>query len=167
MLVAAMNPCPCGYFGDTRKACVCSGPQIHRYRSKVSGPLLDRMDIHIEVPPVTIRELSLDRGEEPSERIRKRVTAARILQEERFRDRKIYANSQMTARMMKRYCLLNGNAGSLLEKAVEKFGLSPRAYHRIMKVARTIADLEASDRIEEPHVAEAIQYRVLDKRLTI
>lgn len=167
MLVAAMNPCPCGYFGDTRKACVCSGPQIHRYRSKVSGPLLDRMDIHIEVPPVTIRELSLDRAEEPSERIRKRVTDARALQEERFRDKKIYANSQMAARMVKRYCTLNGNAGNLLEKAVEKFGLSPRAYHKILKVARTIADLEQCDRIDEPHVAEAIQYRVLDKRLTI
>ncbi len=167
MLVAAMNPCPCGYFGDTRKACVCSGSQIHRYRSKVSGPLLDRMDIHIEVPPVTIRELSLDREEEPSERIQERVAAARTLQEERFRDRKIYANSQMPVRMVKKYCLPNGDAGSLLEKAVEKFGLSPRAYHRILKVARTIADLEGSSGIEEPHVAEAIQYRVLDKRLTI
>ncbi len=167
MLVAAMNPCPCGYFGDTRKACRCSGSQIHRYRSKVSGPLLDRMDIHIEVPPVTIRELSLDREEESSERIQKRVAAARSIQEERFRDRKIYANSQMAVRMVKKYCVLNGNAGSLLEKAVEKFGLSPRAYHRILKVARTIADLEARDRIEEPHIAEAIQYRALDKRLTI
>jgi len=167
MLVAAMNPCPCGYFGDARKACVCSGSQIHRYRSKVSGPLLDRMDIHIEVPPVTIRELSLDREEEPSERIQRRVAAARALQEERFRDRKIYANSQMAVRMVKKYCPVNGSAGNLLEKAVEKFGLSPRAYHRILKVARTIADLEGSNDIKEPHIAEAIQYRVLDKRLII
>lgn len=167
MLVAAMNPCPCGYFGDARKACVCSGSQIHRYRSRVSGPLLDRMDIHIEVPPVTIRELSLDREEEPSERIQRRVAAARALQEERFRDRKIYANSQMAVRMVKRYCPINGSAGNLLEKAVEKFGLSPRAYHRILKVARTIADLEDSNDIKEPHIAEAIQYRVLDKRLII
>lgn len=167
MLVAAMNPCPCGYFGDTRRACICNGSQIHRYRSRVSGPLLDRMDIHVEVPPVTIRELSLDREEEPSEKIRKRVTDARTIQEDRFRDRKIYANSQMAVRMVKKYCILNDNARNLLERAVEKFGLSPRAYHRILKVARTIADLERCNYIEEPHIAEAIQYRVLDKRLTI
>ena len=165
MLVAAMNPCPCGYFGDTRRACVCSASQIHKYRSRISGPLLDRMDIHIEVPPVTIRELSLDREEEPSTRIRERVVNARKIQSERFKGKRIYANSQMPTRIIKKHCRLNDSAHNLLEKAIEKFGLSPRAYHRILKVARTIADLEAVEHIEEAHVAEALQYRVLDKRL--
>jgi len=165
MLVAAMNPCPCGYFGDTRRACVCSATQIHRHRSRISGPLLDRMDIHIEVPPVTIRELSLDREEESSEKIRERVVNALKIQSERFKGKKIYANSQMPARTIKKYCVLNDDAHNLLENAIEKFCLSPRAYHRILKVCRTIADLEASERIDEAHVAEALQYRVLDKRI--
>ena len=165
MLVAAMNPCPCGYFGDTRRACVCSATQIHRHRSRISGPLLDRMDIHIEVPPVTIRELSLDREEEPSEKIRERVVNARKIQSERFKGKKIYANSQMPTRTIRKHCLLNDSAHNLLEKAIDKYGLSPRAYHRILKVSRTIADLEAAEHIEEAHIAEALQYRVLDKRL--
>jgi magnesium chelatase family protein len=164
MLVAAMNPCPCGYRGDPRRSCICSGSQIHRYRSRISGPLLDRVDIHIEVPPVTIRELSMDREEESSERIAGRVGAARAIQEERFKGRKLYANSQMNTRMIKRYCALKDGAGTLLERAVEKFGLSPRAYHRILKVARTIADLETRELIEESDVAEAIQYRTLDRK---
>jgi magnesium chelatase family protein len=167
MLVAAMNPCPCGYWGDSRKPCICTGSQIHRYRSRISGPLLDRMDIHVEVPPVTIKELSRDREEEASERIRERVVKARRIQEERYKGKKIYANSQMPTRMIKKHCALNDGAGSLLERAVEKFGLSPRAYHRILKVARTIADLDQKEHIEESAVAEAIQYRVLDKRQTM
>jgi magnesium chelatase family protein len=167
MLVAAMNPCPCGYQGDPRRSCTCSGAQIHRYRSRVSGPLVDRIDIHVEVPPVTIRELSMDREEESSETIRARVLKARRVQTERFRGKKIYANGQMTARMVKKYCVMNNKGKSLLEKAVEKFGLSPRAYHRILRVARTIADLEGHKHIGESQVAEAIQYRVLDKRLTL
>ncbi|HVN96381.1 MAG TPA: ATP-binding protein [Syntrophorhabdaceae bacterium] len=165
MLVAAMNPCPCGYFADTRRSCTCSGSQIHKYRSRISGPLLDRMDIHIEVPPVTIRELSLDREEESSVLIRERVVNARRIQAERFKGKKIYANSQMPTRIIKKHCGLGEDAHNLLEKAIEKFGLSPRAYHRILKVARTIADIEGLEHIEEPHVAEALQYRVLDKRL--
>jgi len=165
MLVAAMNPCPCGYFGDTRRACVCTATQIQRHRARISGPLLDRMDIHIEVPPVTIRELSLDGEEEPSEQIRERVVNARKIQNERFKGKKVYANSQMSVRMIKRHCLLNESAQALLEQAVEKYGLSPRAYHRILKVSRTIADLDATEYIEDIHVAEALQYRVLDKRL--
>ena len=167
MLIAAMNPCPCGYWGDTRRSCTCTGSQIHRYRSRISGPLLDRIDIHVEVPPVTIRELSMDREEEPSNTIRKRVMRARQSQEERFKEKKIYANGQMNARMIKKYCLLTENGKNLLEKAVEKFGLSPRAYHRIIRVARTIADMDNGDHIAESHVAEAIQYRVLDKRMTL
>lgn len=166
MLVAAMNPCPCGYWGDARRPCTCSGTQIHRYRSRISGPLLDRIDIHIEVPPVTIRELSLERDEEPSENVRERVVRARKVQGERFQGKPIYANGQMTARMIKKYCPVHDEGKNLLEKAVEKFGLSPRAYHRILRVARTIADLEGAERIQKPHVAEAIQYRVLDKRVT-
>lgn len=165
MLVAAMNPCPCGFWGDTRRSCTCNGSQIRRYRSRLSGPLIDRMDIHIEVPPVAIRELSMDKEEESSSKIRERVTGARTIQEERFKGKKIYANSQMTTRMLKKYCPLHDSARNLLEKAIEKFGLSPRAYHRILKVARTITDLENREHIEESHIAEAIQYRVLDKRL--
>lgn len=167
MLVAAMNPCPCGYWGDTRRACSCSATQIRKYRSRVSGPLLDRIDIHIEVPPVTIRELSVDREEEGSSRIRDRVLKARKIQEERFKGKKIFSNSQMTTRMIKKFCPLSGGSNILLERAIEKFGLSPRAYHRILKVARTIADLEAKEHIEEHHIAEAIQYRALDKRMTV
>ena len=167
MLIAAMNPCPCGYWGDSRRACVCNGGQIRKYRSKISGPLLDRMDIHIEVPPVTIRELSTDREEEPSDAIRERVTRARRIQQERFKGKKIHANAQMTARMVKKHCVPSESGQQLLEKAVEKFGLSPRAYHRVLKVARTIADLEAKEHIEDRHIAEAIQYRALDKRISL
>lgn len=167
MLVAAMNPCPCGYWGDTRRSCTCTGSQIHRYRSRISGPLLDRIDIHVEVPPVTIRELAMDREEESSQAIRERVVEARKTQSERFREKKIYANGQMGARLIKKYCPLGEGGKELLERAVEKFGLSPRAYHRIIRVARTIADMEGVDRIDGPHVAEAVQYRVLDKRMTL
>lgn len=167
MLVAAMNPCPCGYWGDTRRACSCSATQIRKYRSRVSGPLLDRIDIHIEVPPVTVRELSGEKDEEGSERIRERVLRARRIQEERFRGRKIFSNSQMTTRMIKKFCPLTDAGNALMERAIEKFGLSPRAYHRLLKVARTIADLEEKEHIEEHHIAEAIQYRALDKRMTV
>jgi magnesium chelatase family protein len=167
MLIAAMNPCPCGYWGDSRRACVCNGGQIRKYRSRVSGPLLDRMDIHIEVPPVTIRELSTDREEESSDRIRERVTRARDIQEDRFKGKKIHANAQMTAKMVKKHCVPSAGGQQLLEKAVEKFGLSPRAYHRVLKVARTIADLDQKEHIEDTHIAEAIQYRALDKRISL
>ncbi len=165
MLVAAMNPCPCGYYGDPRRACICTGAQIHRYRSRISGPLLDRIDIQIEVPPVTVRELSMETNGESSEAIRQRVKAARAAQEERFKGKPIYANAQMPTRSIKKYCAVSDSARQLLERAVEKFGLSPRAYHRVLKVARTISDLEGRGHIEEPDVAEAIQYRVLDKRV--
>jgi len=165
MLVGAMNPCPCGYWGDTRRACTCTSSQIYRYRSRLSGPLLDRIDLHIEVPPVTIQELGTEREEETLEKIKERVMKARKIQEERFKGKKIYANSQMPIRMIKKYCEISSSAHSLLEKAIERFGLSPRAYHRILKVLRTIADLEGMERIEDSYVAEAIQYRVLDKRL--
>jgi magnesium chelatase family protein len=166
MLIAAMNPCPCGYYGDTRRACICSGAQIHRYRTKVSGPLLDRIDIQIGVPPVTMRELSMETEEESSGSIRQRVMAARAIQAERYSGKSFYANGQMAARMVKRYCAVNDPARDLLERAVERFGLSARAYHRILKVARTIADLDGKADMDESHVAEAVQYRALDKKLS-
>jgi magnesium chelatase family protein len=167
MLIAAMNPCPCGYWGDSRRACICSGSQIRKHRSRVSGPLLDRMDIHIEVLPVTVRELSIEKEEESSEKIRERVLGARRIQEDRFKGRKIFSNCHMPPRLIKKYCALDNSGTALLENAVDKFGLSPRAYHRILKVARTIADLDNADQIHEPHLAEAIQYRSLDKRMVI
>jgi magnesium chelatase family protein len=166
MLIAAMNPCPCGYFGDTRRPCICSGAQIHRYRTKVSGPLLDRIDIQIGVPPVTMKELSLERDGESSDAIRERVTAARQAQMCRFVGKRFRANGQMAARTVKMYCGIGEDARRLLEGAVERFGLSARAYHRILKVSRTIADLDGGRHIEEHHVAEAVQYRILDKKLT-
>jgi magnesium chelatase family protein len=165
MLLAAMNPCPCGYFGDSRRACTCSPSQIHKYRSRLSGPLIDRIDIQIEVPPVSIRELSMDSQEESSGTIRGRVNRARKVQASRFKGKRIYSNGRMATRMIKKYCPVTEGAEGLLERAVEKYALSPRAYHRILKLSRTIADLEPKEMIEEAHVAEAIQYRVLDKRM--
>lgn len=164
MLVSAMNPCPCGYFGDNRHQCTCTPGQIHRYRHRVSGPLLDRIDIHIEVPAVPYKELSTEHSGEKSNDIRKRVVAARNIQLERFKDdKKIYSNGQMKTRHIKKYCKLKPDAQSLLETAMHKLGLSARAYTRILKLSRTIADLDASDEIQSHHVSEAIQYRTLDR----
>jgi len=165
MLVASMNPCPCGYLGDPKRACRCSLREIRRYRSRLSGPLLDRIDIHIEVPALSVSELSSEREEEPSGRIRERVLRARKIQEERFKGKNIYANSQMTPRLIKRYCPTSPEGLELLGKAVEKLGLSPRSYHKILKLSRTIADLDGKDRIETEHIAEALQYRILDRRM--
>jgi magnesium chelatase family protein len=164
MLVSAMNPCPCGYFGDTRHQCTCTPGQVHRYRHKVSGPLMDRIDIHIEVPAVPYKELSNQYSGEPSEDIRERVLAARTIELERFRnDKKIYANGQMKTRHIKKYCTLMHDAQTLLDTAMQKLGLSARAYTRILKVSRSIADLESSEDIRSHHIAEAIQYRTLDR----
>jgi len=166
MLVAAMNPCPCGYLGDNRHQCTCTPSQIHRYRHRVSGPLLDRIDIHIEVPAVPYKELSTEYSGERSEEIRKRVLSARGIQLGRFQDdRRIYSNGQMKTRHIKKYCRLNPDAQSLLEMAMHKLALSARAYTRILKLSRTIADLEASEEIHPHHVSEAIQYRTLDRGL--
>jgi magnesium chelatase family protein len=164
MLVSAMNPCPCGYFGDSRHQCTCTPGQIHRYRHRVSGPLLDRIDIHIEVPAVPYKELSQEYSGERSEEIRKRVVAAREVQLERFKhDKKVYSNGQMKTRHVKKYCRLNSNAQTLLDTAMQKLGLSARAYTRILKLSRTIADLEAFEDIQSHHISEAIQYRTLDR----
>lgn len=165
MLVAAMNPCPCGYFGDSNNECTCTLPQIQRYRSKISGPLMDRIDIHIEVPAVKYRDLaSKDAGESSSE-IKKRVNQARKIQLNRFKGMKIYCNAQMGNRHIKKYCEIDEASQKLLETAIDKFGLSARAYTRILKVARTIADLEGEENILSHHLSEAIQYRSLDRNL--
>jgi magnesium chelatase family protein len=163
MLVSAMNPCFCGMLGDPRHSCSCTPGQIHRYRRKVSGPLLDRIDIHIEVPAVPYKELSADYVGEKSEDIRKRVVAARNIQLDRFKGDKIYCNGQMKTRHIRKYCKLKDDAQSLLETAMHKLGLSARAYARILKLSRTIADLESSEDIQSHHISEAIQYRTLDR----
>jgi len=163
MLVSAMNPCPCGYLGDPKHQCTCTPGQIHRYRRRVSGPLLDRIDIHIEVPAVPYKELSTEYSGENSETIRKRVLNARSFQLERFKSDKIYCNGQMKARHIKKYCKLKDDAQSLLDAAMQRLGLSARAYMRILKVSRTISDLESSEDIQSHHVSEAIQYRTLDR----
>lgn len=163
MLVSAMNPCPCGYLGDPRHQCTCTTGLIHRYRRRVSGPLLDRIDIHIEVPAVPYKELSTEYAGEKSGTIRDRVANARESQLKRFKGDKIYCNGQMKTRHIKRHCKLSDDAHNLLDTAMQKLGLSARAYTRILKVSRTIADLEGSENIQSHHVSEAIQYRTLDR----
>ncbi|HXQ21350.1 MAG TPA: YifB family Mg chelatase-like AAA ATPase [Candidatus Acidoferrales bacterium] len=163
MLVAAMNPCPCGFYGDPQKDCTCSTLQIQRYRAKISGPLLDGIDIQVEVPAVRYKELADQAPGESSEGIRARVDRAREVQLERFRGRKIFCNAQMNARDLKRYRRPDAAAEKLLETAMTKLGLSARAYTRILKVARTIADFDGQTDVAAAHVAEAIQYRSLDR----
>jgi magnesium chelatase family protein len=176
MLAAAMNPCPCGYFNDKSRECMCTPPMIQRYVSKVSGPLLDRIDIHIEVPAVQYKELRGGSAAEGSAEIRGRVLLARELQRERFAlagdrtrgsarsaSRQVYANAQMGTQQIRMHCELSSDAERLLERAMQQQGLSARAHDRILKVARTIADLEASQPIVVKHIAEAIQYRTLDR----
>jgi magnesium chelatase family protein len=167
MLVAAMNPCPCGYYGDQSRDCVCSPAQVRRYRGRLSGPLMDRLDIHLEVPPVPARELRGDGSSaEPSALIRARVIAARARQAERYKKEGLVSNAQLGSRLLKKYCVLDGAGRDLLEQAMTKLGFSARAHGRIARVARTIADLAGSDAIEVSHVAEAIQYRSFDRRVT-
>jgi len=163
MLVAAMNPCPCGYFGDRKHACRCSYPQIHRYRAKISGPLLDRIDIHVEVPAVPYADLLQDSQSEPSAEIRRRVTRAREVQSERFCRSRIFCNAQMSSRHIRTHCRIDEASRRLLEAAIDKFGLSARAFNRVLKIARTIADLESAPDIGASHISEAIQYRNLDR----
>ena len=164
MLAAAMNPCPCGFYTDPTKECTCSTPQVQRYLSRISGPLLDRIDIHVEVPAVKYKELSSTSTGESSEKIRERVEAARQIQLERFRDQdKLFCNARMDAREIRKYCKLDDQGNELLKMAITKLGLSARAYDRILKVSRTIADLEHSKAIKAQYVSEAIQYRSLDR----
>ena len=164
MLIGAMNPCPCGYFNHPTRKCMCSEKKIHRYINRVSGPLIDRFDIHIEVPPVDYDELTDKKGEEPSAEIKKRVNKARERQVERFKNSSTTCNARISDKEFESYCAIDDESTELLKSAFETMGLSARAYNRILKVARTIADLDGSDDIKLPHVAEAIQYRSLDRK---
>ena len=166
MFVAAMNPCPCGYYGDRSKDCMCSPAQIRRYRGRLSGRLMDRLDLHLDVPAVPPRELREDRPPgESSALILARVMAARARQTERFKKDGIYTNSQLSPRLLKKYCTLDSVSRDLLEQAMTRLSLSARAYGRIVRVARTIADLAGCDMIAVTHLAEAIQYRGFDRPL--
>jgi len=163
MLVAAMNPCPCGYFSDPNHECTCTYTRIHRYRSKISGPLMDRIDLHVEVPAVRYKDLASQHEAETSADIRRRVNQARVIQSERLQRARIHCNAQMNNRQIKRYCPLDRDSHALLEAAIDKLGLSARAFNRILRIARTIADLEQAPDIAPHHVSEAIQYRSLDR----
>jgi magnesium chelatase family protein len=165
MLAAAMNPCPCGYFNDRTRECHCTPLMIQRYLQKISGPLLDRIDIHIDVPAVNYKELRGGSVPEGSQQIRERVLRAREVQLNRFAaaGERIYSNAQMGSRQIRTYCDLSTDCERLLERAIIQQGLSARAHDRILKVARTVADLDAAPHIEPKHIAEAIQYRTLDR----
>ncbi len=163
MLVAAMNPCPCGYFSDPNHECTCTYTKIHRYRSKISGPLMDRIDIHVEVPGVPYRDLVSQQEATTSADIRERTNRARAIQSERLRRTKVHCNAQMNNRQIRRYCSVDRDSHRLLEVAIDKLGLSARAYNRILRIGRTIADLERAEKIGANHVSEAIQYRSLDR----
>jgi magnesium chelatase family protein len=167
MLVAAMNPCPCGYLGDRIRPCVCSPVQIQRYRARVSGPLLDRIDLHVEVPAVPFRDLAADERGEESASVRDRVMRARARQVERYHGSRAHNNAQLRPGQIRMYCRIDGPGRTLIEQAVARLGLSARAYMRILKVSRTIADLEQRDSIAAEHVAEAIQYRSLDRQVVL
>lgn len=164
MLIASMNPCKCGYFGDSRRQCTCTPTQVNRYRSRISGPLLDRIDIQVEVSNVDYNDLSSTENSETSAEIKKRVNKTRKLQLERYKDYNIYSNSQLDAGMLKKFCPLGEEENAILRAAFDNLGLSARAHSRILKVARTIADLEGSENIKSEHIAEAIQYRSLDRK---
>ncbi len=165
MLAAAMNPCPCGYFADSQRPCSCTPSKIKNYRSRVSGPLLDRIDIQVEVPRVKWQELSEESRGESSAAVSGRVRRARAIQRERFKGTRIFCNAHMSGRQVKRYCQLDDASRRLLEMAVERLGLSARAYNRILKMARTIADLASEAQLSPAHVSEAIQYRSLDREI--
>ena len=164
MVAAAMNPCPCGYFGDETHQCSCSPQAIRRYLHRISGPLLDRFDIHVEVPPVRFDELRSEESAEPSAEIKKRVDAAREIQRERFKNSKTLSNSRIDAARLREFCRIDKEAEGVLRNAFEKLGMTARAYDRVLKVSRTIADLEQSEVIRAIHVLEAVQYRSLDRK---
>jgi magnesium chelatase family protein len=164
MLVASMNPCPCGYFNHPDKECVCPPATVQRYLNKISGPLLDRIDIHIEIVPVPFEKISDKNPAESSEHIRQRVIAAREIQAERFKDEEgVYCNAQMSSKLLHKYAEPDKAGLTLLKTAMDRFNLSARAYDRILKVARTIADIDCSEKVLSTHLAEAINYRNLDR----
>lgn len=167
VLIASMNPCPCGNYGSTQKQCKCSPNQIHKYLSKLSGPLMDRIDMYIEVDSVTYEDISGEIQEESSSEIKKRVDFARAIQNNRYKDQNIYSNSKMTNSMIKKYCKLDADSNKMLQLAFESLKLTARAYNRILKVARTIADLDGSEDIKQEHIFEAINYRSLDEKYWI
>jgi len=167
ILVGAMNPCPCGFFGDPKRECTCSYREIQRYRKRISGPLMDRIDIHVDVPSVLFRDLTGTSQGQSSFDISERVINARNTQENRFHKTKIHTNAMMNSRQIRRFCQIDDKSNSLLEMAMEKFALSARALSRILKISRTIADLAGSQDIEQIHIAEAIQYRSLDRKLIL
>lgn len=164
MMVAAMNPCPCGYYGHPTRDCICRPNAVSRYLSRISGPLLDRLDIHVEVPPVDFNDLSTNETYESSKTIKNRVNAARLIQNARFKNTNIICNARISPALIKKTCVMSNDASSLLKVAFDKMALSARAYNRILKVARTIADLDCSEIIKSSHIAEAIQYRSLDRK---
>ena len=164
IFMASMNPCKCGYYGSKEKECTCTPQSIEKYMGKISGPLLDRIDIHIEVTPVKYQKLDSETKIESSDEIKKRVNEARKIQQKRYKSQGIYSNSELTPKLTEKYCKLNKESKRILENAFEKLGLSARAYGRILKVARTIADLDKSAEIQNNPIAEAIQYRSLDKK---
>lgn len=164
VLLASMNPCPCGFYGSDAQKCNCTKEQIRRYMNKISGPLLDRIDLQIEVSRVPYQKLDSNKKEETSEEIRKRVNKARRIQLERYKGQDIFSNSELPPELIEKYCKLDDKSKRILEDAFEKLGLSARAYERILKVARTIADLDDSKDIKAYHLAEAIQYRSLDRK---
>ena len=164
MLIAAMNPCACGFFGHPTRACTCSATAAQRYMSRISGPLLDRFDLHVEVPPVEYEQLSSRSPAESSATIRERVNRARAIQQERYRTAGILTNAQLPSALLRKYCALSDSTSAMMKQAFERLGLSARAYDRILKVARTIADLDGSEIIQNHHLAEAIQYRSLDRK---
>ena len=164
MFVASMNPCPCGYYNHPTKPCTCSPAKVQNYLGKISGPLLDRIDLQIEIVPVPFEEISSTAPGEPSVAIRERVIEARKIQEERFKNEEgIYCNAQMTPKLITKYAVLDEVSLAMLKTAMNRFNLSARAYDRILKVARTIADLDKSENIQSQHIAEAIGYRNLDR----